>query len=191
MWAISWKKTTEPSQNSALIQPVQKTFTYNSISQLLQSSVINHADEKAQTSQATQYHWDAFGNPQSKIDSVLENAKTDSSHADSHNNDIVVKHDQLHRFAGNDYRFDECGNQISCLGKGNKQQRVYNGFNQLTQLNHNGKLTHYEYDALADEVQDNRTGRIDFIWDNNQLIGEHHNGKFTWFVYQPDTFFYL
>ncbi|MCI2284317.1 hypothetical protein L3081_14155 [Colwellia sp. MSW7] len=85
-------KSAEPNQN------IQKTFTYNSISQLLQSSVINHADEKAQTSQATQYHWDAFGNPQSKIDSALENAKTDSSHADSHNNDIVVKHDQLHRF---------------------------------------------------------------------------------------------
>ncbi|MCI2284316.1 RHS domain-containing protein [Colwellia sp. MSW7] len=91
--------------------------------------------------------------------------------------------------AGNDYRFDDCGNQISCLGKNNKQQRVYNGFNQLTQLNHNGKLTHYEYDALGRRsAKITEQGRIDFIWDNNQLIGEHHNGKFTWFIYQPDTF---
>ncbi|WP_076418015.1 RHS repeat-associated core domain-containing protein [Colwellia sp. UCD-KL20] len=192
-------KTAEASQNSGLIQPVQKTFTYNSISQLLQSNVIKQVDEKTQTSQATQYQWDAFGNPQSKIDSTLKSAKTDSSNADSsnadssnsdsHHNDIVVKHDQLHRFAGNDYRFDDCGNQISCLGKDNKQQRVYNGFNQLTQLNHNGKLTHYEYDALGRRsAKITEQGRIDFIWDNNQLIGEHQNGKFTWFVYQPDTF---
>lgn len=183
------EKTTEPSQNSGLIQPVQKTFTYNSISQLLQSSVTKQADEKAQESQATQYQWDAFGNPQSKIYGALEHPNTDSSHTDSSHHDIVVKHDQLHRFAGNDYRFDDCGNQISCLGKGNKQQRVYNGFNQLTQLNHNGKLTHYEYDALGRRsAKITEHGRIDFIWDNNQLIGEHHNGKFTWFIYQPETF---
>lgn len=189
------EKTTEPSQNqnSALIQPVQKTFTYNSISQLLQSSVINQADEKAQTSQATQYHWDAFGNPQSTANNAQATDKAVSNNgsrnAGNGQNDILVINDQLHRFAGNDYRFDECGNQISCLGKGNKQQRVYNGFNQLTQLSHNGKLTHYEYDALGRRsAKITEQGRIDFIWDNNQLIGEHHNGKFTWFIYQPDTF---
>ena len=87
------------------------------------------------------YQWDAFGNPQS-------NPKNGNT-VNNDNNDIVVKHDQLQHFSGNDYRFDDCGNQISCLGKDNKQQRIYNGLNQLTQLNINGQLTHYEYDALG------------------------------------------
>ncbi|MBU2870498.1 RHS repeat-associated core domain-containing protein [Colwellia sp. E2M01] len=180
-----------------------KTFRYNSLSQLISTSVkqtnhtnsnnsnLNNAEvlrpvDKEQSNtkaehsehieQKAQYQWDAFGNPQSAL--------TDTSQSD-----IVVINDQLHRFAGTDYRFDSCGNQISLLGKGNKQQRVYNALNQLKQLNHNGKLAHYEYDALGRRsAKITEQGRIDFIWDNNQLIGEHQNGKFTWFVYQPDTF---
>ena len=112
------------------------------------------------------YQWDAFGNPQSN--------PTNGKNVNDENNDIIVKHDQLQHFSGNDYRFDDCGNQISCLGKDNKQQRIYNGLNQLTHLNINGQLTHYEYDALGRRsAKITEKGRTDFIWDNNQLLGEH------------------
>jgi RHS repeat-associated protein len=195
------------NNNQATIETHQaKTFGYNSLSQLISTTVKqtdnsnddnynpNHtevsrptdkestttkAGNAAHIAQKKHYQWDAFGNPQSAAQTK------DSNNSD----DIIVKNDQLYRFAGTDYRFDDCGNQISLWGKGNKQQRVYNAFNQLKQLNHNGKLTHYEYDALGRRsAKITEHGRIDFIWDNNQLIGEHHNGKFTWFIYQPETF---
>ncbi|XQW83468.1 RHS repeat-associated core domain-containing protein [Thalassotalea piscium] len=187
-----------------------KTFRYNSLSQLISTSVkqasnssLNtgevlrpidkeQSNTKAESNQHTEqvaqekhYQWDAFGNPLSTVNGTDKAASENGGNS----NDILVVNDQLHRFAGIDYRFDECGNQTSLLGKGNKQQRVYNALNQLKQLNHNGKLTHYEYDALGRRsAKITEQGRIDFIWDNNQLIGEHQNGKFTWFVYQPDTF---
>ncbi|GAA6171761.1 RHS repeat-associated core domain-containing protein [Colwellia sp. KU-HH00111] len=188
-----------------------KTFRYNSLSQLISTSIkqvsnneainnhsLDNADvlrpiDKTHKVYQEHYQWDAFGNPQSTANNAQAADKAASNNDSSSNgnsqNDILVINDQLHRFAGTDYYFDDCGNQISLWGKGNKQQRVYNALNQLKQLNHNGKLTHYEYDALGRRsAKITEQGRIDFIWDNNQLIGEHQNGKFTWFVYQPDTF---
>ncbi|WP_159819896.1 RHS repeat-associated core domain-containing protein [Colwellia sp. 20A7] len=196
----SVQKSNEKTNQASVEIQQAKTFRYNNLSQLISTSVtqasntnsdnntLNNTDvlrptdkeHKENTEQHTQqYQWDAFGNPQSAAQTK------DSNNSD----DIIVKNDQLFRFAGTDYRFDDCGNQISLWGKGSKQQRVYNAFNQLQQLNHNGKLAHYEYDALGRRsAKITEQGRVDFIWDNNQLIGEHQNGKFTWFVYQPDTF---
>ncbi|MGI2176175.1 RHS repeat-associated core domain-containing protein [Shewanella ulleungensis] len=91
--------------------------------------------------------------------------------------------------AGIDYRYDASGNQISQVGSGDKQQRSFNGLNQLVQINVNGKLTQYEYDALGRRsAKITELGRTDFIWDNHQLIGECTLGEYTWYIYQPDTF---
>jgi YD repeat-containing protein len=91
--------------------------------------------------------------------------------------------------AGVDYRYDASGNQISQVGTGDKQQRSFNGLNQLVQINVNGKLTQYEYDALGRRsAKITELGRTDFIWDNHQLIGECTLGEYTWYIYQPDTF---
>ena len=205
------------SNDLALAQTqLAKTFRYNSLSQLISTSIkqvsnneavnnnsLDNADvlrpiDKEHKEHRQQYQWDAFGNPQTSVNSANtadkaaskhDNSNNDNTNNGNSNNGVLVINDQLHRFAGTDYRFDDCGNQISLWGKGNKQQRVYNALNQLKQLNHNGKLAHYEYDALGRRsAKITELGRIDFIWDNNQLIGEHQNGKFTWFVYQPDTF---
>ncbi|MBB1477850.1 RHS repeat-associated core domain-containing protein, partial [Shewanella sp. SG41-3] len=70
-----------------------------------------------------------------------------------------------------------------------KQQRSFNGLNQLVQINVNGKLTQYEYDALGRRsAKITELGRTDFIWDNHQLIGECTLGEYSWYIYQPDTF---
>jgi RHS repeat-associated protein len=101
----------------------------------------------------------------------------------------VVNNDRLMSMAGIDYRYDASGNQISQIGSGDKQQRSFNGLNQLVQINVNGKLTQYEYDALGRRsAKITELGRTDFIWDNHQLIGECTLGEYTWYIYQPDTF---
>jgi len=92
-------------------------------------------------------------------------------------------------FSGIDYRYDNSGNQITSFAKGEKQQRSFNGLNQLKSININGALTHYQYDALGRRsAKITEQGRTDFIWDNNQLIGEHSKGEFTWYVYLPNAF---
>jgi RHS repeat-associated protein len=102
---------------------------------------------------------------------------------------VVVNNDRLMSMAGIDYRYDASGNQISQISTGNKQQRSFNGLNQLVQINVNGKLTQYEYDALGRRsAKITELGRTDFIWDNHQLIGECTLGEYTWYIYQPDTF---
>ncbi|MBB1364716.1 RHS domain-containing protein [Shewanella sp. SR44-4] len=104
-------------------------------------------------------------------------------------NDLVVNNDRLMSMAGVDYRYDASGNQISQIGCGDKQQRSFNGLNQLVQINVNGKLTQYEYDALGRRsAKITELGRTDFIWDNHQLIGECTSGEYSWYIYQPDTF---
>jgi RHS repeat-associated protein len=101
----------------------------------------------------------------------------------------VVNNDRLMSMAGIDYRYDASGNQISQISTGDKQQRSFNGLNQLVQINVNGKLTQYEYDALGRRcAKITELGRTDFIWDNHQLIGECTLGEYTWYIYQPDTF---
>ncbi|MCS6123647.1 RHS repeat-associated core domain-containing protein [Shewanella baltica] len=72
--------------------------------------------------------------------------------------------------------------------KGHKQlqQREFNGFNQLISLHNGQNLTRYEYDALGRRsAKITAAGRIDYLWDGNQLIGEHCQDRFTWYLYEP------
>ncbi|WP_351011865.1 RHS repeat-associated core domain-containing protein [Shewanella sp. S1-58-MNA-CIBAN-0166] len=114
---------------------------------------------------------------------------SDTARPNKNLNDVVVNNDRLMSMAGVDYRYDASGNQISQIGSGDKQQRSFNGLNQLVQINVNGKLTQYEYDALGRRsAKITELGRTDFIWDNHQLIGECTLGEYSWYIYQPDTF---
>jgi RHS repeat-associated protein len=198
-------------------KPEVKQFSYNKISQLISNSHTgvsgenpNIADNASNARQ--QYQWDAFGNPLQAIRasdihshththtqdissnhvSANETASSQSAETVRPNknlNDVVVNNDRLMSMAGIDYRYDASGNQISQVGRGDKQQRSFNGLNQLVQINVNGKLTQYEYDALGRRsAKITELGRTDFIWDNHQLIGECTLGEYTWYIYQPDTF---
>ncbi|MEZ8188277.1 hypothetical protein ACED29_20960, partial [Shewanella sp. 5S214] len=142
-----------------------------------------------------QYQWDGFGNPTHSLradnnsadasvnspTAGLERAEhiqhsassalsSDTLKPNKNNHDVVVNNDRLMSMAGVDYRYDASGNQISQIGTGDKQQRSFNGLNQLVQINVNGKLTQYEYDALGRRsAKITELGRTDFIWDNHQL----------------------
>ncbi|RPA27282.1 RHS repeat-associated core domain-containing protein [Shewanella frigidimarina] len=192
-------------------KPEVKQFSYNKISQLISNSHsgvsgenLNIADSAPNARQ--QYQWDAFDNPLQAIRacdthtqdissnhvSANETASIQSAETvmpNKNNHDVVVNNDRLMSMAGIDYRYDASGNQISQVGRGDKQQRSFNGLNQLVQINVNGKLTQYEYDALGRRsAKITELGRIDFIWDNHQLIGECTLGEYSWYIYQPDTF---
>ena len=192
-----------------------KQFSYNKISQLISNSDTGVSGENANiadnaSNARQQYQWDAFGNPlqairASDIHSHTHTQDISSNHVSANEtassqsaetvrpnknlNDVVVNNDRLMSMAGVDYRYDASGNQISQVGTGDKQQRSFNGLNQLVQINVNGKLTQYEYDALGRRsAKITELGRTDFIWDNHQLIGEYTLGEYTWYIYQPDTF---
>ena len=97
--------------------------------------------------------------------------------------------DRLTHFGDSDFHYDECGNQIRETGKGIKTHREYNAFNQLSSFNNNGTLTHYDYDPLGRRiVKHTEQGKIDYIWDNDQLIGEYQHGEYTWYINLPNQF---
>ncbi|WP_371353323.1 RHS repeat domain-containing protein, partial [Pseudoalteromonas sp. 68 DY56-GL68] len=64
-----------------------------------------------------------------------------------------------------------------------------NAFNQLSSFNNNGTLTHYDYDPLGRRIaKHTEHGKIDYIWDNDQLIGEYQHGEYTWYINLPNQF---
>jgi len=127
--------------------------------------------------QTEHYNWDAFGNPE--VDYKIAKAERDTR----------IENDRLLCSAGVDYRYDKSGNQISSIATGLIQKRSFDGLNQLRQINSNDKLSQYQYDALGRRsAKITETGRTDFIWDGNQLIGEVSHGEYTWYIYLPDSF---
>ncbi|MEM5549089.1 RHS repeat-associated core domain-containing protein, partial [Pseudoalteromonas fuliginea] len=65
----------------------------------------------------------------------------------------------------------------------------YNAFNQLSCFNNNGTLTQYDYDPLGRRIaKHTEHGKIDYIWDNDQLIGECQHGEYNWYINLPNQF---
>ncbi|WP_344796567.1 RHS repeat-associated core domain-containing protein, partial [Litoribacillus peritrichatus] len=148
----------------------KKAYVYDELDQLI--SVQNTKNE-SHTSES--FEWDSFGNPAG--------------------DGVVVENDRLIKNNGSSYRYDACGNQIQVdAGKADNeapkhQTREFDGFNQLRRLRNNGKVNHYQYDALGRRsAKLTEQGKTDYLWDGDQLIGEHHQGKFRWYIYQPNTF---
>ncbi len=97
--------------------------------------------------------------------------------------------DRLTHFGDSDFHYDEFGNQIRETGKGIKTRREYNAFNQLSCFNNNGTLTQYDYDPLGRRIaKHTEQGKIDYIWNNDQLIGEYQHGEYTWYINLPNQF---
>ncbi|MCG6202775.1 RHS repeat-associated core domain-containing protein, partial [Psychromonas antarctica] len=160
----------------------QRSFSYNKLSQLVSSEcktqAIHEVQESTQSKDTTEsFDWDAFGNP------LVDKSKAKKDQ------ETRVEKDRLLSFAGSDYRYDSSGNQIASTATGLIQKRSFDGLNQLRQLNSNGTLSQYQYDALGRRnAKITEAGKTDFIWDGNQLIGEHTNGEYTWYIYLPDSF---
>ncbi|MGR5150088.1 RHS repeat domain-containing protein, partial [Photobacterium alginatilyticum] len=103
--------------------------------------------------------------------------------------DIEVSDDRLFSFQGSRYSYDKFGNQERMQSPAGYQQRQYNGLNQLTSVKSVGRYTQYHYDALGRRsAKITESQRVDFLWDGDQIIGEHCNGQYTWYVYEPNSF---
>ena len=145
-----------------------KCFEYDELDQLL--------EVEGKTSE--RFEWDSFGNPIGP--------------------DSEVKNDRLIKQNGTNYRYDPCGNQIQAqtdlssvkeCSESVSQTRDFDGFNQLRRLKNDGKVNHYQYDALGRRsAKLTEQGKTDFLWDGDQLIGEHNNGLFRWYIYEPNSF---
>ncbi|WP_405596930.1 MULTISPECIES: RHS repeat-associated core domain-containing protein, partial [unclassified Pseudoalteromonas] len=120
----------------------------------------------------------------SNADSVVNNEDTNNTTINS-----ATDADRLTHFGDSDFYYDEFGNQIRETGKGIKTRREYNAFNQLSCFNNNGTLTQYDYDPLGRRIaKHTEHGKIDYIWDNDQLIGEYQHGEYTWYINLPNQF---
>ena len=120
----------------------------------------------------------------SNADSVINNEGTNNTTINS-----ATNADRLTQFGDSDFYYDEFGNQIRETGKGIKTRREYNAFNQLSCFNNNGTLTQYDYDPLGRRIaKHTEHGKIDYIWDNDQLIGECQHGEYTWYINLPNQF---
>ncbi|MDP2713463.1 RHS repeat-associated core domain-containing protein [Rheinheimera sp.] len=142
-------------------------YQYNNLDQLISKS---HSSDNGQSEQL---QWDSFGNPAGDA--------------------VEVKQDRLLRYHDNQYQYDDSGNQFSATAPGKRQQREFNGFNQLTALscgkaNSGNSVTRYEYDAFGRRsAKITGDGRTDFLWDGNSLIGEYCQGEFSWYIYEPNS----
>ncbi|WP_231620568.1 RHS repeat-associated core domain-containing protein [Pseudoalteromonas sp. NSLLW24] len=119
------------------------------------------------------------------------NAHTEVNNEGTNNTIInsATEADRLTQFGDSDFYYDEFGNQIRETGKGIKTRREYNAFNQLSCFNNNGTLTQYDYDPLGRRIaKHTEQGKIDYIWDNDQLIGECQHGEYTWYINLPNQF---
>ncbi|MDC9502343.1 DNA/RNA non-specific endonuclease [Pseudoalteromonas sp. Angola-18] len=120
----------------------------------------------------------------SNADSVINNKGINNTTINS-----ATDADRLTHFGDSDFYYDEFGNQIRETGKGIKTRREYNAFNQLSCFNNNGTLTQYDYDPLGRRIaKHTEHGKIDYIWDNDQLIGECQHGEYTWYINLPNQF---
>ncbi|WP_301562864.1 RHS repeat domain-containing protein [Pseudoalteromonas sp. KG3] len=127
------------------------------------------------------------------LPSEYSDSKSATLASDLSEDDRVIKGttdaDRLTHFGDSDFHYDEFGNQIRETGKGIKTRREYNAFNQLSCFNNNGTLTHYDYDPLGRRIaKHTEQGKIDYIWDNDQLIGEYQHGEYTWYINLPNQF---
>ncbi|SFT61987.1 RHS repeat-associated core domain-containing protein [Pseudoalteromonas sp. DSM 26666] len=132
-------------------------------------------------------------NTPSVIQSEYSDSKSATLASDLSEDDRVIKGttdaDRLIHFGDSDFHYDEFGNQIRETGKGIKTRREYNAFNQLSCFNNNGTLTQYDYDPLGRRIaKHTEQGKIDYIWDNDQLIGEYQHGEYTWYINLPNQF---
>ncbi|MDO6834626.1 RHS repeat-associated core domain-containing protein [Pseudoalteromonas carrageenovora] len=120
----------------------------------------------------------------SNADSVINNKSTSNTTINS-----ATDADRLTQLGDSDFYYDEFGNQIRETGKGIKTRREYNAFNQLSCFNNNGTLTQYDYDPLGRRIaKHTEHGKIDYIWDNDQLIGECQHAEYTWYINLPNQF---
>ncbi|EPF2930994.1 RHS domain-containing protein [Vibrio navarrensis] len=55
-------------------------------------------------------------------------------------------------------------------------------------MQYDDQLAYYEYDALGRRSRKvTEAGVTEFLWQESQLIGEYHQGRYRWYFYQPES----
>ncbi|TMO00084.1 sugar-binding protein, partial [Pseudoalteromonas sp. S558] len=171
--------------------PVSQSTVQNNDLTEQQTTQLNHDSDTINASIKVE------SNQPESTTNVVHSEYNDSSAAtlasDLSEDDAIIQGttdaDRLTHFGDSDFYYDEFGNQIRETGKGIKTRREYNAFNQLSCFNNNGTLTQYDYDPLGRRIaKHTEQGKIDYIWDNDQLIGECQHGEYTWYINLPNQF---
>ncbi|MBH0059408.1 hypothetical protein I6F65_20950, partial [Pseudoalteromonas sp. SWXJZ94C] len=188
-WDSFGNPQTQTVQSSA-IEGTSDTKTSNALSSehSTVNKALNNNDIDARPSvdltRATHNEYNDLASNSNKAD-----IETSSFNAHNTIKNSATEADRLTQFGDSDFDYDELGNQIRETGKGIKTLREYNAFNQLSCFNNNGTLTQYDYDPLGRRIaKHTEHGKIDYIWDINQLIGECQNGQYTWYINLPNQF---
>ncbi|EKA5638026.1 RHS domain-containing protein [Vibrio navarrensis] len=134
-------------------------YEYDALGQLTRAKSV-YVEEK--------YHFDGFGHPQGQASQRLG--------------------DRLLEHQGWRFQYDAHGNQIKAEGQGQEQSRRFNALNQLVEVQVDDQLAYYEYDALGRRSRKvTEAGVTEFLWQESQLIGEYHQGRYRWYFYQPES----
>ncbi|EKA5638034.1 RHS repeat protein [Vibrio navarrensis] len=134
-------------------------YQYDALGQLTRAKSV-YVEEK--------YHFDGFGHPQGQASQRLG--------------------DRLLEHQGWRFQYDAHGNQIKAEGQGQEQSRRFNALNQLVEVQCDDQLAYYEYDALGRRSRKvTEAGVTEFLWQDSQLIGEYHQGRYRWYFYQPES----
>lgn len=134
-------------------------YQYDALGQLTRAKSV-YVEEK--------YHFDGFGHPQGQASQRLG--------------------DRLLEHQGWRFQYDAHGNQIKAEGQGQEQSRRFNALNQLVEVQCDDQLAYYEYDALGRRSRKvTEAGVTEFLWQESQLIGEYHQGRYRWYFYQPES----
>lgn len=169
-WQFAGTEQQRQYRYSALHQLISVTdnhsgdieYQYNDLDQLVSKT---HSTDNSQNEQ---HQWDSFGNPRG--------------------DDIEIKQDRLIRYHDRQYQYDDCGNQLSVTAPSQRQQREFNGFNQLISLHSGNSVTRYEYDAYGRRsAKITANGRTDYLWEGNNLLGEYCQGDFSWYIFEPNS----
>ncbi|MDN3681092.1 RHS repeat-associated core domain-containing protein [Vibrio tapetis subsp. quintayensis] len=136
-----------------------------------------------------QYHYDEL-NQLTRVKTLDDTERFSlGSFGNPQGEGVELNGDMLLNLGQHHYQYDEQGNQIVFQSDDARQNREFNALNQLVHVNHNGKLSHYHYDALGRRCKKvTEFGITEFIWQGSKLIGEITKGKCRWYVYHPDSF---
>ncbi|WP_226916183.1 RHS repeat-associated core domain-containing protein [Pseudoalteromonas undina] len=171
--------------------PVSQSKIQNN--ELSEQQATQHNDESDASGASNKVESNQSESTHNVINSEYNDSNAATFASDLSDNDDVITGttdaDRLTHFGDSDFHYDEFGNQIRETGKGIKTRREYNAFNQLSCFNNNGTLTQYDYDPLGRRIaKHTEQGKIDYIWDNDQLIGEYQHGEYTWYINLPNHF---
>ncbi|PXF30707.1 hypothetical protein WH50_14030 [Pokkaliibacter plantistimulans] len=162
--------------------------------------------------QLSQHHHDLPGHPDSAF--CQQGFHFDSLGNPLHHNSEAT-FDRLTRFGSLRYRYDAYGNQISVAqadGEQPLQQRRFDALNQLREVKEKHVTARYGYDSFGRRIvkrvetrqlireegydADDDNGWVSkierqstvFLWEGDRLLGEVSEGRYRWYLYEPDSF---